>query len=81
MKFSKIAHLGLLNQYSKESFMRMLPDYEFTVLSRDVNSETIRCCGEQTVLVITYDLAGNFKQIVREEWLDQGIHFHHKRRE
>ncbi len=81
MKFSKIAYLGLLNQYSKETFMQLLPDYEFTVLSRDAKSEIIRCFGDQTILDISYDLQGNFRQIVREEWLDKGILYHYKRRE
>jgi hypothetical protein len=78
MTFSRLAYLGGLNKFSKNSLCELVSTYEITVQSVGENFEVIRFCGDGTKLDIKYDLAGNFMQIVREEWLDQGLLFQYK---
>jgi hypothetical protein len=69
-KFSQIAGLGKLNQYTREELIDHLVDYTIQVKKISEDEEVLLLTGENVRYEILYDLAGNFKQILREEWVD-----------
>ncbi len=70
MKFSKIAHLGKFNQYTKDELILKLEGYKYQVISQNENSEVLRFEGEQTIIELRFDLSGKFIEIVAERWQD-----------
>lgn len=69
-KFSQIAGLGKLNQYTREELIDHLVDYTIQLIKISEDNEVLVLIGENVRYEILYDLAGNFKQILREDWLD-----------
>jgi hypothetical protein len=70
MKFSKIAYLGKLNQYTKSELIQHLKGFQVSTLESGETNELIRFEGENTVVEIRFDLHGNFLGLESETWLD-----------
>jgi hypothetical protein len=67
MKFSKLAKLGDLNQYSLEELKLHLNDWEFESISLDAHLEVQWSCNHNSIKVL-YNLTGEFIQILEERW-------------
>ncbi len=76
MKFSKIAHLGKFNQYTKDELILKLEGYKCYVISQDENSELLRFEGDRTIIDLRFDLSGKFIEIVAERWQDVPMTYH-----
>lgn len=77
-KFSQIAGLGKLDQYTCEELINHLVDYNIQVTKISEDEEALLLSGENVRYEILYDLAGNFKQILREEWVDLNQVFYYR---
>jgi hypothetical protein len=69
-KFSRIAGFGKLNQYTQKELITLLIGFDIQVKNISKDEEVLLFRGENVSYEILYDLEGNFKQILREEWLD-----------
>ncbi len=78
-KFSQIAYLGKLDQYSKLELINALQNFQVKTIKVTEQTEQVIFEGEQVRIEILYDLAGNFKQILQEEWFDLNQHFNYPR--
>jgi hypothetical protein len=74
-KFSQIAYLGYLNQYSKQELIDRLVDFQVTIVSEHAEGQIIRFKGEETRIDIMYTHEGKFIKIVEEEWFDCSMLF------
>ena len=67
MKFSKLALLGDLRQYSINELNEHLSGWKFTsAIQGDII--TAEWCGSSTTLIAIYTLEGKFIQILEERW-------------
>ncbi len=78
-KFSQIAYLGKLDQYSKMELINALQNFQVKTIKVTEQTEQVIFEGEQVRIDILYDLEGNYKQIIREEWFDLKQHFNYPR--
>lgn len=67
-KYSKVALLGFLNQYSKAEMFVKLSDYQIEVLRSSDEGELIRFSGESIRIDLVYDMQGKFIRIHEEAW-------------
>lgn len=67
-KFSKVALLGYLNQYSKAQMIEKLSDYQIDMIESSEAGEIMRFSGESIRIDIAYDHQGKFIRIVEEAW-------------
>ena len=74
-KFSPIAYLGYLNQYSRQDLIDRLVDFQVTVVVQHTEGQIIRFKGKDTRIDIKYTHEGKFIKIMEEEWLDCSMVF------
>lgn len=67
MKFSKLASLGDLRQYSMNELSEHLSNWKFTSTTQG-DIITAEWVGSSTTLIALYTLEGKFIQIVEERW-------------
>jgi hypothetical protein len=67
MKFSKLALLGDLRQYSMNELNEHLGSWKFTSTTKG-DIITAEWCGSTTTLIVLYAPEGEFIQIVEERW-------------
>ena len=67
MKFSKLASLGDLRQYSINELCEYLSNWKFTSTTQG-DIITAEWVGSSTTLIALYTLEGKFIQIVEERW-------------
>ena len=68
MKFSKLASLGDLRQYSLDDLKGHLKNWNFKS-NRDGNIITAEWCNDSTTITILYTIQGELIQILEERWL------------
>jgi hypothetical protein len=67
MKFSKLAFLGDLRQYSMNELIGQLKTWEFASSVHD-DVVTAEWSSSSTSIVVLYTLDGEFIQILEERW-------------
>lgn len=67
MKFSKLASLGDLRQYSMNELSEHLSNWKFTSTTQG-DTITAEWVGSSTTLIALYTLEGKFIQILEERW-------------
>lgn len=67
MKFSKLASLGDLRQYSMNELSEHLSNWKFTSTTEGDNI-TAEWNSSSTTLIALYTLEGKFIQILEERW-------------
>jgi len=75
MNYSKIAYLGMLNQYSKYELIEKLKGYVIHQVHAEFNSEIIRFQGDGVIIDIRFDLFGKFIRIEGEKWLNPPMEY------
>jgi hypothetical protein len=68
MKFSKLASLGDLSQYSLNDLKRHLKNWNFKS-SSEGDIIITEWCNNSTSITVLYTLEGEFIQILEEHWL------------
>ncbi len=70
MKYSKVAYLGKLNQYSKDELIHQLEGFRYYEIRKNEFSELVGFEGEGIIIELRFDLQGKFMEIVHESWLE-----------
>ena len=68
MKFSKLARLGDLRQYSLNDLKRHLKNWNFKS-NREGDIIMTEWCNNSTSITVLYTMEGGFIQILEERWL------------